>query len=69
MLEKICEKYRETLIALRETGEFDDLDAYESFYEYFATTNGEMPYGTAKARTGDPDQWIYTRLQNLIVDL
>lgn len=21
-----------------------------------------MPYGTAKARTGDPDQWIYTHV-------
>ena len=26
----------------------------------------EMPYGTAKARTGDPDTWIMDKLANLI---
>ena len=27
--------------------------------EYYAD---EMPYGVAKARDGDPDQWIFERL-------
>jgi hypothetical protein len=30
-------------------------------YSYFANS-GQMPYGTMKARTGDPDHWMYYRL-------
>ena len=36
-------------------------DHFEELFEYFCR-NGEMPYGTAKARTGDPYQWIYDRV-------
>ena len=32
---------------------------YEKLYNYFVS---EMPYGTAKGRTGDPAEWIYNRL-------
>lgn len=38
--------------------DFNDL--YEKLFDYFMS---EMPYGTAKARTGDPDQWIVDRLR------
>ena len=38
--------------------DFYGTSAYEKLYEYFAFTTSEMPYGTAKARDGDPDQWI-----------
>lgn len=38
-----------------------DGDTYDKLYQHYCN-NGEMPYGTAKARTGDPDQWIYDRL-------
>jgi len=31
-------------------------------YEYFVD---EMPYGTAKGRTGDPDQFIFQKLYDL----
>lgn len=52
----------------------DDWDAFKNgedlsdglmsdFYELYVN-NGEMPYGTAKARTGDPSQWIYDRLEH-----
>jgi hypothetical protein len=30
---------------------------YESLFSYYCST-GEMPYGVAKARTGDPYDWI-----------
>ena len=33
-------------------------DLYEHFQE-------DMPYGTQKARTGDPDEFIYDALENL----
>jgi hypothetical protein len=29
-------------------------------YAYYAS---DMPYGVAKARTGDPDEWILNRLE------
>ncbi len=34
---------------------------YEEFFLYFVES-GEMPYGTAKARDGDPYQWIFDQL-------
>lgn len=36
---------------------------YEKAYGYYLAL-GEMPYGTAKARTGDPYQWISDRLED-----
>lgn len=36
-------------------------DLYGKLYSYF-NDNGEMPYGVAKARTGDPHQWIYDKM-------
>ena len=30
---------------------------YESLFSYYCSTN-EMPYSVAKARTGDPYEWI-----------
>ena len=33
---------------------------YESLYEYYVLNN-EMPYGVAKARDGDPIEWVEER--------
>ena len=33
---------------------------YDKLYEYYVD---EMPYGTAKARTGDPYYWILDRVE------
>lgn len=38
--------------------EFYDTPAYTKLYEYLAFEACLMPYGVAKARTGDPDTWI-----------
>jgi hypothetical protein len=40
----------------------DDLsdNLYESLYNYYVL-NGEMPYGVAKARDGDPSEWVNDR--------
>jgi len=46
-------------------GCFMDTLAYEKLFEYFAFDTGEMPYGVAKARTGDPDDWILERLRSV----
>ena len=44
--------------------DFYGTSAYEKLYQYFAFETGEMPYGTAKARTGDPDVWILDTIEN-----
>ena len=44
--------------------EFYDTPAYVKLFEYFAFETGEMPYGTAKARDGDPDTWILDTLED-----
>ena len=38
--------------------DFLDLDIYDQLFERWGH---EMPYGTAKARIGDPDQWLYEK--------
>jgi len=40
-------------------------DLYLKLYEYFCN-NGEMPYGTAKARTGDPYEWIGDHMHEVL---
>lgn len=35
-----------------------DAELEHDLFEYYSGT-GQMPYGTMKARTGDPGQWIY----------
>ena len=44
--------------------EFYGSEAYGKLYEYFAFETCEMPYGTAKARDGDPDYWILEYLES-----
>lgn len=52
----------------------DDLDlaieqygkAFEDLYEYFLNS-GEMPYGVAKARSGDPGTWLYEKISAHLV--
>ncbi len=49
----------------------NDLDfygssAYEKLYDHFTIETGEMPYGVAKARTGDPDLWILEHIEDLM---
>ncbi len=39
-------------------------ECYDDLYGYYLNT-GEMPYGTAKARDGDPYQWIINRIDDL----
>jgi hypothetical protein len=45
--------------------EFYGSEAFGKLYEYFAFEACEMPYGTAKARDGDPETWILERLEVL----
>ncbi len=42
--------------------QLDDPILMEDLYMHFQE---QMPYGTQKARTGDPDEFIYDALQDL----
>ena len=44
--------------------DFDNQDLNFALYDYFVNS-GEMPYGTAKARDGDPNEWIFDKLNSL----
>lgn len=37
---------------------------FDKLFDIF-TQNGEMPYGTAKARTGDPYEWIADKIARM----
>ena len=38
---------------------------YTRLFDHYIN-NGEMPYGVAKARTGDPVSWIHDQLADLL---
>ena len=42
--------------------DLDDPILMQDLYDHFVE---DMPYGTQKARTGDPDEYIYDALQDL----
>ena len=46
--------------------QIDDTIFMQDLYEHFQE---DMPYGTQKARTGDPDEFIYDALENLELPL
>ena len=46
----------------KDIDQLDDEKLMQDLYEHFQE---DMPYGTQKARTGDPDEFIYDALQDL----
>jgi hypothetical protein len=61
-LAAIFDAYPEAVKAFKEGGDLSDFpDFYDALYEYYFD---EMPYGVAKARDGDPINWISDRLQD-----
>ena len=44
-------------------GDFFETEAFDKLFEHFAFETCEMPYGTAKARDGDPEVWILEHLE------
>ncbi len=46
----------------KDIDQLDDPKLMQDLYEHFQE---DMPYGTQKARTGDPDEFIYDALENL----
>jgi hypothetical protein len=63
----IIDRFKHEVKLFRDGGELDE-QLYDALYDYY-THSGEMPYGVAKARTGDPYNWIAFRLdQDLGLD-
>ena len=54
----ILEKHKVTSVDEIEYGSL----LFEELYEYYLE---DMPYGTAKARDGDPTEWITMRVSDL----
>ncbi len=66
MADKVAEilaKHPEAWRKFKLTGDFElGGPMFVDLYEHFVS-NGEMPYGIAKARDGDPDVWIANYLE------
>ena len=45
--------------------DIDQLDDEKLMVDLFMHFQEEMPYGIQKARTGDPDEYIYNKLEDL----
>lgn len=59
-LDHILDRFKHEVRQFEESGDLDS-DLYDALFDYYANA-GEMPYGTMKARTGDPYEWISRRL-------
>ena len=45
--------------------DIDQLDDEKLMLDLFTHFQEDMPYGTQKARTGDPDEYIYDKLEDM----
>ena len=68
-MNKIISEYEEVKKILikhdvlhKDIDQLDDPILMQDLYMHF---QDQMPYGTQKARTGDPDEFIYDALQDL----
>jgi hypothetical protein len=50
------------IIADLKSGEELDCDIYDSLFTFYCD-NGQMPYGTATAKDGDPIEWITEQIK------
>lgn len=57
----IIQRFPAEVKTFKNGGELDQ-DLYHALFDYYFNA-GEMPYGTAKARTGDPMEWVCNRFE------
>jgi len=62
MLRKLIEKNKVAVEKFLADGTDLPYDVYEEFFTYCCDEN-IMPYGVAKARTGDPYEFIYNLIE------
>lgn len=64
-MQAILDQYQDSWQAFKAGGEIDDNpDFYDALFDYFMDS-GEMPYEVAKARTGDPIEWMTNKMDAL----
>ena len=49
--------------------EIEDLDDEKLLLDLYSHFQDQMPYGTQKARDGDPDEFIYDALEDMDLPL
>jgi hypothetical protein len=59
-LDIILQDYPEAVEEFKQSGELSD-ELYQALYDFYLNS-GEMPYGVAKAREGDPYNWVADQL-------
>ena len=57
------DEFKRVLLAVTHGQDIPD-DLMDKLYAFFVE---KMPYGTAKARTGDPHEWISDRIEDIIL--
>ena len=60
-LEHIVNRFKHETKTFLNTGEMSD-NLYDALFDYYYSL-GEMPYGVAKARDGDPYTWVAARFE------
>ena len=61
----IMDKHPQDVSKMMASGDLDSgSELYMDLYNYYLDS-GDMPYGTAKARDGDPVEWIMGRLDDM----
>jgi hypothetical protein len=61
-IEHVLNRFKHEVKQFEQSGELDQ-DLYEALFDYYSDA-GEIPYGIAKARTGDPYEWVADNLQS-----
>jgi hypothetical protein len=61
-IEHILNRFKHEVKNFEKGADLDE-DLYHALFDYYCDS-GEMPYGTAKARDGDPYEWVATNLQS-----
>jgi len=61
-LEHILDRFKYEVRHFEQGGDLDD-HLYDALFDYYCDT-GDMPYGVAKARTGDPHEWVAQNLES-----
>ena len=65
-IREIVAKHPEAWKKVLDDGDiYDDEKLYYDLYEYYSSDPDYMPYGTQKARDGDPCVWITDRLDGI----
>lgn len=59
-LDHILDRFRHEVRQFQRNKDLDN-NLYDALFDYY-TSKGDMPYGVARARTGDPYQWIANEL-------